>query len=131
MAVLCPKCGSTGYLDKRKIGNRVYIYVIHVERAEGRRKVRRCYVGPEEGYVHAEQVHNIGLTNIMDQDYVLTAILSLERAVEQLEKIVVALEPRHRHAQELLARIGEVKKRVSEVLRKLDELENYVKKLAS
>ena len=52
---VCPKCGEPiSYIERRKMGNRVYLYAVHYygyERGPNgkpRPKLRRCYLGPEE-----------------------------------------------------------------------------------
>jgi len=52
---VCPRCGEPiSYIERRKMGNRVYLYAVHYygyERGpdgKPRPKLRRCYLGPEE-----------------------------------------------------------------------------------
>jgi hypothetical protein len=52
---VCPKCGEPiSYIERRKVGDRVYLYAVHYygyERGpdgKPRPKLRRCYLGPEE-----------------------------------------------------------------------------------
>jgi len=52
---VCPRCGEPiSYIERRKVGNRVYVYAVHYygyERGPNgkpRPKLRRCYLGPEE-----------------------------------------------------------------------------------
>lgn len=50
---VCPICGSKiSYLEKRKIGNRVYLYSVHVKREKGKRIIKKCYLGKETKYLH-------------------------------------------------------------------------------
>jgi hypothetical protein len=45
---ICPVCGQRiTYLEKKKIHERIYFYSVHVKREGGKRKVKRCYLGPE------------------------------------------------------------------------------------
>ena len=45
----CPRCGRPySYLSRERRGDRRYVYAVHVE--DGR-VVKKCYLGPEEGYV--------------------------------------------------------------------------------
>jgi len=44
------------------------------------------YAGPLDGYIHAESVHGLRLTNIEQQDYVDTAVLSIIKAAERLAR---------------------------------------------
>ncbi|MEM4964090.1 MAG: hypothetical protein QXT13_08080 [Pyrobaculum sp.] len=47
-AIICPRCGQPGYKYMERRGFRLYYYVVHIE---NRRKRRKCYLGPVEGYV--------------------------------------------------------------------------------
>jgi len=56
----CPRCGlPISYMERRKVGSRVYIYAVHYEGYERgpngrpRPKLRRCYLGPEEALQEA------------------------------------------------------------------------------
>jgi hypothetical protein len=45
---ICPKCGQKiSYIEKKLIGRNTYLYAVHVKREGGKRKVKRCYLGPE------------------------------------------------------------------------------------
>jgi len=90
MSVICPKCGSLGtprvrtvysYSNGRKYKYR-YLYIDH----GGGKHRKLCYIGPVEGYVHAETLHELGLTNILEQDYIDVSIQSIIKAAERLSK---------------------------------------------
>jgi len=79
---VCPKCGRSGSRVVREIGGRRYVYYRHYNPET--KGVSYCYVGPADGYVRVEALHDLELTNIEDQDYVETAINSLLKAVRKL-----------------------------------------------
>ncbi|PUA33349.1 MAG: hypothetical protein B7O98_02675 [Zestosphaera tikiterensis] len=82
MDSVCPKCGRSGSKVVREIGSRRYVYYRHYNPET--KGVSYCYVGPLDGYVRVEALHDLELTNIEDQDYIETAINSLLKAVRKL-----------------------------------------------
>jgi len=78
---VCPKCGRSGSRVVREIGGRRYVYYRHYNPET--KGVSYCYVGPADGYVRVEALHDLELTNIEDQDYVEIAINSLLKAVRR------------------------------------------------
>jgi len=61
--VLCPRCGDLGYIERRRRGEHVYIYIIH---RDGKR-VHKCYLGAER-YDYVERFHEIGLAGMHDEE---------------------------------------------------------------
>jgi len=84
MSEICPKCKQLGTKFSRIIYGRKYVYFRHYNPET--QKVRYCYIGPEEGYEYTERLHKLGLTNVLDQDYVDVAIQSILKAVERLSE---------------------------------------------
>jgi hypothetical protein len=41
VTVTCPKCGKKGYIEKKKIRGREYIYIRHIEG----RNIHYCFIG--------------------------------------------------------------------------------------
>jgi len=65
---VCPRCGQLGgYLWARTVNDRKYYYWVHETKVNGKRKVRRCYLGPQE-YSHASIFNPIGLAGALDKD---------------------------------------------------------------
>ncbi|MEM4554216.1 MAG: hypothetical protein QXI86_08340 [Ignisphaera sp.] len=95
---ICPRCGIEGYVSVERRGGRYYIYYIHYDPVSKSR--RRCYVGPVEGYRHAEHIHMLDLDNLADVDYLQVALNAINayvlrarrfgrrEAVERLGKLV-------------------------------------------
>jgi hypothetical protein len=51
----CPRCGRPySYLERHRIGKKVYLYAVHYEGYESgpdgrmRKRVRKCYLGPAD-----------------------------------------------------------------------------------
>jgi hypothetical protein len=79
---LCPRCGQRmSYLEKRQVGGNVYLYAVHVTREMKRRKVRKCYLGPESQYINVSHMHT-------DEGLILRGMMSYDRAIEYLRRIV-------------------------------------------
>jgi len=81
---VCPKCGRSGSRIVRVISGRRYVYYRHYNPET--KGITYCYVGPADGYVRVEALHDLELTNIEDQDYIETAINSLLKAFKKLSK---------------------------------------------
>jgi len=81
---VCPKCGRSGSRVVREIGGRRYVYYRHY--SPETKGVTYCYVGPADGYVRVECMHNLDLTNVEEQDYVEIAINSLLKAFKKLSR---------------------------------------------
>jgi len=86
MVVLCPRCGSRGWVEEKEINNRVYIYVAHEERGpDGRRRRRHCYLGPKESYEYVTRLHD-------REGLVLKGLLERGRALDYLERLIGYIE---------------------------------------
>jgi hypothetical protein len=88
----CPRCGMDGYLEKRRVGGNVYYYYRHVYYADGKRRERRCYLGPDR-YIHAEKFNKIWLAGMVDEDrffrYAEAIIPTLKRSeLERLKDMI-------------------------------------------
>jgi hypothetical protein len=111
--VVCPRCGMSGYLERQYRGDRAYLYVVH-----GRGKNRtRCYIGPAESYEHAELLHLLGLTNIMDVDYAFVAESAVRRFIQEVrlrrfseskKALIDRVEALVRALQHLIEELGEL-----------------------
>jgi len=57
---ICPRCGEPfSYIKRNKRGNRVYLYAVHYIGVEnGKKKIRQCYLGAEDGYVYVTKLHS-------------------------------------------------------------------------
>ncbi|MEM4924880.1 MAG: hypothetical protein QXV81_09470 [Ignisphaera sp.] len=95
---ICPRCLSVGYRSVERRGGRYYVYYIHYDPVSKSR--RRCYIGPVEGYSHAEHMHMLDLDNLESVDYLQVALNAVNayvrrarrsgrrEAVERLGKLV-------------------------------------------
>jgi len=92
----CPRCGETGWMESKPLGNQIYLYYVHPIRVEEegviRRRVRKCYLGPLV-YKAAQIANPLGLSGFLDEGrflrYALAAIekLDLRELLELREKI--------------------------------------------
>jgi len=54
----CPKCGRViDWVERRVRNGHVYIYAAHVSVVNGKRKIEKCYLGPER-YTYATRTHS-------------------------------------------------------------------------
>lgn len=78
--VVCPRCGGLGYAEAYNIGGKRYLYVVH---GHGKNRTK-CYIGPVDGYDHAELLLALGLTNIHDIDYLIVIENALIRFINEM-----------------------------------------------
>lgn len=119
---LCPRCGKPyAYTLRKPRGNRYYIYAVHVDFAPGKRGTRKlysqCYIGPEDGYVYVEKIHSVGLTNAVDQDYLMLARVAVFKYLELADE-----------REEKGGSLGEVSRMYREAEETLQELLDLVRK---
>jgi RNA polymerase-binding transcription factor DksA len=98
---VCPRCGRPiDYLERRvvrrkgkdgKVREQVYFIAWHYVRGpDGRRQVKKCYLGPEK-YVHANrvlataglQVKSLAQQLIEDKPLVVSELEELAKAIEE------------------------------------------------
>ena len=69
---VCPRCGlKYSYIERRKVGNQVYLLAVHYSKRGKRRKVRKCYLGPENSYLYVSKMHEFTLRGPFDKMRVL------------------------------------------------------------
>ena len=87
---VCPRCGNSfSYIERRRRGERVYFYAVHESYEDGKRHVKKCYLGPAQYYYVWKLHRDTGL------DIDLQGAINADRALDYLEDIVEVLE----HAQ--------------------------------
>jgi len=82
---VCPRCGRQyEYIEERKQGERVYFYAVHiVKENNGKRRVKKCYLGPLV-YQYVSRLHR-------KEGLVFKGLLEVNRAIEYLETILMSL----------------------------------------
>jgi hypothetical protein len=96
---ICPICGLPGWLERRVRvtgrGEQVYYYMVHVEKADGGRRFRRCYLGPDV-YRAAKRINPITLTGALDPGRFLRYSLELldKLTLEELETLRSRIDER-------------------------------------
>jgi len=54
----CPKCGRViDWVERRVVNGHVYIYAAHVSVVNGKKKITKCYLGPDR-YTYATKTHS-------------------------------------------------------------------------
>ncbi len=79
---VCPRCGLPySYIERRKNGDRVYYYAVHYSRVDGgKRKVHKCYLGPDT-YEYVSRLH-------VREGLILKGLSDPERVLEYLDAII-------------------------------------------
>ena len=93
--MVCPRCGQPiSYIERQRRGNRFYYYAVHYEGYERtpdgriRKKVRRCYLGPN-AYIEVSKLHaDLGLT--------LKGLIEEGREKDYMEALANTIEARLR-----------------------------------
>ena len=72
---ICPRCGEPySYLERRSVGGKVYYYAVHYEGIkDGKRRYRKCYLGPDY-YTYTSLLHEregLVFKGLMDNDRLL------------------------------------------------------------
>ena len=75
---VCPRCGlKYSYIERRRVGDQVYLYAVHYLKVEGKRRVHKCYLGPESSYIYVSRLHEFTLRGPLDKKRVLKYLSSL------------------------------------------------------
>jgi hypothetical protein len=54
----CPKCGRViDWVERRVVNGHVYVYAAHVSIVDGKKKIEKCYLGPDR-YTYATKTHS-------------------------------------------------------------------------
>lgn len=79
---ICPRCRQPySYIERRSVGDRVYLYAVHYHWVAGKRRVRKCYLGPEDHYVYVTHTH-------AREGLVLRGLVDAERALGYLDALI-------------------------------------------
>jgi hypothetical protein len=113
---ICPKCGLPyDWVERRKVGNRVYLLAVHVVKDRVRSYRRFCYLGPAEGYAVGRATH--GFMEL--RGFELDKRMDVNRLLEYLRQLLSALtgESLYGGDSELRMRVlGEVRRILEEYL---------------
>jgi len=121
---ICPRCGEPySWIEKRRVvrvvgGRRCeyeYFYAVHEYREGGKRKIKKCYLGPDAyKYVSLTHKPREGLTfsGLMDSDRAIKYFYSLmsyiERAADEIDpKQLRALAKNAREFADRIEKIAE------------------------
>ena len=75
----CPRCGEPGgWVEYRIINGHAYYYWVHSTRRNGKREIKRCYLGPD-AYTYVAQVKATNIHGLISED--LNEVLNHLRAI--------------------------------------------------
>jgi len=78
---LCPRCGLPySYVEAREVGGKVYYYAVHYYREGNKRRVRKCYLGPEY-YDYVTRTHE-------REGLILRGLTSTDRVIGYLDALI-------------------------------------------
>lgn len=79
---ICPRCGLPySYIEEREVGSNVYHYAVHVNYVDGKRRVKKCYLGPVS-YIYVSSIN----------DMILHGLIVPERAINYLREVIKLLK---------------------------------------
>jgi len=79
---ICPRCGlKYSYIERRKVGNQTYLLAVHYLKMGSRRKIKKCYLGPEDKYIYVSRLHEFSLRGPVDKKRVLKYLRSLKEII--------------------------------------------------
>ncbi len=113
MTTICPRCGEEGSLCRYRRNKRVYLYVHHYQKGK---LIQKCYIGPEEYYVHTEHILKLSLTNLNDLDFLEVAKDSINRYISKIEIEKIEKE---RKIKEAIAKLEDFKKFIDDCINEL------------
>lgn len=86
---ICPRCGRPyNWIERKKVGERVYLYAVHVVGEGKNRRREKCYLGPEGNYEYVTRMHaheGLVLKGLMDADRALEYLTALADTVLKIE----------------------------------------------
>jgi len=105
---ICPRCGlKYSYIERRRVGNQVYLLAVHYSKEGKRRKVKKCYLGPEDSYLYVSRMHEFTLRGPLDK-------MRIQKYLDVLLDVIIAR--RDELDSESRRRIVDKMKRVLELL---------------
>ena len=113
----CPRCGGLiSWLERRKVGSQTYVYAVHykgydVVEGKIRKRVKRCYLGPEDRYRYVTMLH-------IKEGLILKGLVEDKRWFEYLEAILEFLySDKHNLGKGEILQIAELLEKYAEKLR--------------
>ena len=66
---ICPRCGKPfRWIYRENIYGRSYLYAVHEVVEEGKKKRRKCYLGPTDSYVYVSMMHDLSFYGLIKED---------------------------------------------------------------
>jgi len=70
---ICPRCGKPfRWIYQEAIYGRTYLYAVHEEIVEGKKKRRKCYLGPADSYEYVSKTHDLEFYGMTKEDRYIT-----------------------------------------------------------
>jgi len=120
----CPKCGQPiNWIERKKVNGHIYYVAAHVIHDNGKRVVKRCYLGAER-YVYVTGQHlNLGI----ELKGMVQEIKGGPRLVEYLRAIASAIETQLEDSRLPPDRAMEIAKSIEELQPLAAKLRDYAK----
>ena len=87
---VCPRCGApVSWFERHSRSGRTYLYAVHyLGRERGKKRVRKCYLGPVDDYEYVSRLHfpeGLRLRGLSDPDRALAYLDALINYIRNIE----------------------------------------------
>jgi len=70
---ICPRCEKPfRWIYQEKIAGRIYLYAVHEEIENNKKKRRKCYLGPADSYEYVSKTHDLSFYGMTKEDRYIT-----------------------------------------------------------
>jgi len=120
---ICPRCGQPfRWIYSETIHGRTYLYVVHEVVEEGKKKRRKCYLGPTDSYVYVSMMHDLSFYGLIKEDRYI-------RYLEEILDLFTSEEPVSIDPEEFKRDFENVIRMRSLVKRINDEVEDRLRRI--
>jgi len=121
---ICPRCGQPySFIEEINVSGRLYLYAVHyVKDASGKRRRKRCYLGPKEGYRYVSKTHGLAFYGLDRKDRYVRYLEEIINLFDFYEPVSTDLEEFKRDFENMI-KIRSLVKRIN------NEVENRLRKI--
>jgi len=120
---ICPRCGqSYRWIYQEKIAGRTYLYAVHEEIVEGKKKRRKCYLGPADSYEYVSKTHDLSFYGMTKEDRYITYLEEILNLLGSEESISTDPEEFKRDFENVIRIRSLLKKINNEVEERLEKI---------
>jgi hypothetical protein len=122
---VCPRCGKPfRWIYSGAIYGRTYLYAVHEEVEGGKKRRRKCYLGPASSYEYVSKTHDLDFFGLIREDrYIkyLEEILDLFTSEEPIPTDPEGFKRYFENVVKMRSLIGKINNEVEDRIRKIIE----------